>query len=138
MKTITDFNNLCEEIPKLDYKGYFWMSDSKTPVPVDGEFAPNLSGRNPFIIEANLYSEKGSISISIEHIDGKYLINTVNWKDIDESIELEETDYVTHGLQGNPKARFVRAWVPAQDPECEKIEVLQPAWRAFKGFINQI
>lgn len=133
-------NNPKELFPGRKYLGYYWMSDEQEPVLVDGNFNPPLSGVNPFIIESNLYA-KDDVSISIEHIDGQYQIGIVKWETNDLTIVVEEK-YLTHRLQGIKggenygKSIFARAWVPVQDPECEDMEVLQPAWRAFKGFVK--
>lgn len=135
-------NNLKELFSGRKYLGYYWMSDQQVPVLVDGDFNPPLIGVNTFIIEANLYA-KDDISISIEHVDGQYQIGIVKWDSDDSTIVVEEK-YLTHrlkeikGAENYGKSIFARAWVPVQDPECEGMEVLQPAWRAFKGFVKVI
>ncbi len=133
MKHYIQTNNLTE-YRDLEFTGYYRMSDKPSPDIVDGKFNLPEIGANPFIVEANLYDKKGSVSISIEHIDGKYLIGIVDWKQTDANIVLEEQTYLTHGLDHHKGAKFVRAWIPIPDPECTGMEVLQPAWRAFVGF----
>jgi CRISPR type III-associated protein (TIGR04423 family) len=121
-----------------EFTGYCWMSDESLPCLIDGKFTLPAIGANPFVVEANLYSKDEKISVSIEHNDGRYLIGIVNWDEAakDTSIILEEQKYLTHRLTDNnfKKIIMVRAWVPVMDPLCENMEVLQPAWRAFKGF----
>lgn len=125
-----------------DFTGYYWLSDQTAPEVVEGKFTLPETGKNPFIEEANIYAKDGSVSISIEHNDGRYLIGIVEWN-LTSGIELEETEYLTHRLKGDTvsidysQAKLVRAWIPIRDPECEDMEVLQPAWRAFKGFIEK-
>ena len=129
-----------DNYPDKKFTGYYWMSDQTNPELVDGIFTLPKTGANPFVIEANLFANDGLISVSVEHIDGKYLIGIVDWKEVDKSIvfDPEEPTYLTHRLDNHPKAKFVRAWIPVEDPECEGMEVLQPAWRAFKGFVKVI
>jgi len=128
--------NDLKKIPSdKEYLGYYRMSDKTNSDAVNGKFNPPPKGNNPFIIEANLIATDGSVSISIDHIDGKYLVGIVNWKETDESVVLEEQTYLTHRLDNHPKVTFIRAWLPVADPECaDGLEVLQPAWRAFVGF----
>ena len=137
MKAFQLINNL-KDIPDKEYTGYYWMSDEDYPRLVSKEkFNPDLKGNNPFIIEGNLFADDGSYSVSIEHIDGKYLIGIVDWGEINgQAVVLEDETYLAHKAEGFSKVRFKRAWVPAADPECEGMEVLQPAWRAFTGFVS--
>ncbi len=133
MKHYIQTNNL-NNYRDINFTGYFRMSDSDTPSQVKGNFTLPETGKNPFVIEAGLYADDGSVSISIEHIDGKYLIGIVNWQEMDASVVLETQTYLTHGLEKIRDAKFVRAWIPVPDPQCAGMEVLQPAWRAFVGF----
>ncbi len=130
--------NDLKKIPVKEYTGYYWMSDENYPRLVSKEkFNPVLKGNNPFIIGGNLFADDGSYSVSIEHIDGHYLIGIVKWGAIDkQAVVLEEETYLAHKAVGFSKVRFKRAWIPAADPECEGMEVLQPAWRAFTGFVS--
>lgn len=143
MKPYIQKNNLDGYLDK-EYTGYYWMSNEPVPNLVNGKFTLTDIGNNPFVIEANFYAKDGSISVSLDHIDGKYLIGILDWKQVDDTIVLEEQNYLTHrlteieGAEDYGKARFVRAWIPFEDPECEGMEVLQPAWRAFKGFVKVI
>ena len=132
MKYYTQTNNL-DNYSDKEFTGYYWMSDDHAPIQVDGKFALPEIGKNPFIIEANLCADDGSVSISIEHIDGQYLVGIVKWEDVGDVV-LEKQTYLSHRLKDKPKVEFVRAWIPVADPECEGMEVLQPAWRAFVGF----
>lgn len=138
-------NSLDNKYLEKEFIGYYWMSDESIPRLVNGTFTLPAIGNNPFLIEANLFSKDEKISVSIEHNDGRYLIGIVDWEVVkvlknDNSIELEEQEYLTHriseipGVENLEKIILVRAWVLVQDPLCENMEVLQPAWRAFKGF----
>lgn len=120
--------------------GYYWMSDGDTPKLINGPF-PLTPGNNPYIIEANVYDSKAELSISTGYIDGVYLIDRVTKEDFefaDKNGKLVEQKYITHRLVGCGKAIFVRAWLPEEDPECADMPVLQPAWRAFRGFTKVI
>ncbi len=138
-------NNLGEYRNK-EFNGYCWMSDRTIPELVDGQFTLPIPGSNPFVAEANLYSQDGKVSISILHNDGLYLVGIVIWDEVEEKVkknfmETEDKIYLTNridklkGAEKLHKIKFVRAWIPVEDPFCENMEVLQPAWRAFKGFI---
>ena len=123
------------DIPDKEYTGYYWMSNSDAPVPVDGKFLPPLIGQNPFIIEANLIAKDEPCSYSIENIDGKYYIGKVDWSEVEKSdLELEVKTYLTHRIAVYKKVNFIQAWIPVTDHECEDMEVLKPAWRIFAGF----
>ena len=128
--------NDLKNIPEKEFTGYYWMSDENKPHLLFKEkFNPDLKGNNPFIIEGNLFAYDGTVSISIEHIDGQYLIGRINWEDIDVGIVLEEETYLSsHKTEDFKKVKFKRAWIAEADPECEGMEVLKPAWRAFTGF----
>jgi CRISPR type III-associated protein (TIGR04423 family) len=138
-------NNINDYLDK-EFIGYSWKSDNRGPELINGSFTLPEIGTNPYVAEANLYAKDGSVSISIEHIDGQYLIGIVNWKEIeaDKSVVLEEQTYLTHrltelqGAENFGKLKFMRAWIPVKDPLCENMEVLEPAWRAFKGFVKVI
>jgi len=136
MNPYQQISNLSEIPSDKKYSGYYWMSDEREPKLVDGEFNPPLNGNNPFIIEANLYA-KDEISVSIEHIDGKYLIGIVDWNLVDETTILESQTYLGRGLK-EKSVCLAHAWIPVIDPECARMEVLQPAWRAFKGFVKVV
>lgn len=138
-------NNINDYLDQ-EFIGYSWKSDERVPELINGKFNLPEIGTNPYVAEANLYAKDGSVSISIEHIDGQYLIGIVDWKEVesDKSVVLEEQTYLTHRLTKLPgaedfgKLKFVRAWIPVNDPLCEKMEVLEPAWHAFKGFVKVI
>ncbi len=127
-------NNLDNKYKDFKYTGYYRMSNEPDPHLITNTFNLPKIGSNPFVIEANLYAKDGSVSISIKHIDGQYIIGIVEWQNVDQSIILEIQTYLTHGLENIRGAKFKRAWIPAQDPQCAGMEVLQPAWRAFVGF----
>lgn len=140
-KCYTLTNNM-DDYRNLEFTGYCWMSDEQFPRIVDGVFALPAIGKNPFVAEANLYSKNQQISISIEHNDGRYLVGIVDWNEAnkDNSFELEEQTYLSHRLTELPGGQnlkeiiMVRAWVAVEEPLCENMEELRPAWRAFKGF----
>lgn len=128
-----------------EFTGYRWWSDKTMPEFIDGKFNLPAIGENPFVVEAIVRSKDGKISVSVEHNDGCYLVGIVNWEDADQAekdgmVVLEPQTYLTHRLRAQPgdekynKIRFERAWIPVEDPLCEGMEVLQPAWRAFTGF----
>lgn len=133
-----------EEIQKLEYIGYIWMSDLQEPKLVNNnkafdfsEFNINTSIINPFIIEGNLFAANEKISVSIKHFNGNYFIFEVNLSKIDNIPENQFTgyEYLAHNALSNIKTlKFKQYWIEDNDPLCENMPVLIPAWRAFVGF----
>jgi CRISPR type III-associated protein (TIGR04423 family) len=135
------------EYNNMEFIGYKWMSNMEVPELINGKFDLPAKGQNPFVAEANLLTKDGKISISIEHNDGCYLVGIVNWDEVEKAkkdylIVTDPHTYLTHRVtslnskEKFNKIKFERAWIPIEDPLCEGMEVLQPAWRAFIGFVD--
>jgi CRISPR type III-associated protein (TIGR04423 family) len=121
------------DIPNLNYKGYYWLSDSETPVMVNGKFDSTQIKINPFIIEGMLWDEKTKKSIMISHT-GNYQIFEYDLKEIEG--ELVEKEYMAHRLAGVSKVCFKQLWQDVRDANCEGKEVLKMKAQIFVGFKN--
>lgn len=131
------------EIPKANYQGYIWYSDSERPKVFTGDkayggFKPNPAA-NPFIIEGNLWDKATSTSISIRYVNGRYYIHRtvltpeeVNGKTDHSTVKT----FVAHRIDGYTYLRFVQLWETREDPMCEDMEVLEPSKPVFIGFTN--
>lgn len=125
------------EIPKANYQGYIWYSDSERPKVFTGDkayggFKPNPAA-NPFIIEGNLWDKATSTSISIRYVDGRYYIHRTT---LTPEERKNYKTYVAHRIDGYKYLRCVQLWEPRPDPMCEYMEVLEPSKPVFIGFTN--
>lgn len=136
--------NKLEDIDKSKrYVGYYWMSNSNKPKKVVGTLENELpftnakETTNPYIVEANLYCNEG-FSISVKNTGEKPIVTQIMVSKEDKgdgvSIKIENQDYIAHRLPGIEKVCFKQAWIAEPDENCEGMDVLQPAWRAFIGF----
>ena len=130
--------NSLNDIQKLQYIGYIWISDQSEPKLVNNEaFDFSVIKTNTFIIEANLFAENESIGVLIKHIDGNHFILEV---DLSKAVDIPEYQFSDYEYIANPalnntkKLKFKQYWNEEEDPLCEKLPVLKPAWRAFVGF----
>lgn len=141
------YRNRVNKIECGSYTGYYWMSDQQRPELVDGNLPEALSNLdnsyNPFVVEAQLYSEDSGLSYSLKYIDGEYYIfeTQVNAADIDSAkkgstTEIPYKEYYAHRLGGR-KLGFLQYWEETEDEFCENMKVLQPAQLAFVGFVNE-
>lgn len=118
---------------KGEFEGYIWMSDETKARKIQGEFISSNYSINPFIVEGHLYSKSRNISISIRHTDKGYHIGEIDLNNLS-NIQTSEECIVAHRIDGETALKFKQAWKAQEDPNCEKMEVLKPIWKAFVGF----
>ncbi len=125
------------EIKNFKYTGYVWKSDKPEPDILFNEIF-DFSGikTNPFIIEANLFAEDDKTSVSIKPLNGNYFILEIDLsKAANVSSQIREYKYIANSaLCKIKKLKFKQYWEEIEDPYCENLPVLTPAWRAFVGF----
>lgn len=116
-----------------DWRGYVCLSGSPNIREIDGGLEPfdGLNQDNNFIFESNIYSQKLKLSVSIRHLDRGWLITEIDHMQNPSGAILVEHEYISRIKK---KMRFIEAWLPEKDELCEGMEVLKPAWMAFKGF----
>lgn len=128
-----------QNIEKAKYEGYIWWSDKDRPTVYYGEEEVELSlndGKNPFIIEGNLWDKASKKSIFIRYVDGQYFTNetTVKEEDRNNKERCTEKSFIAHRIDGIRVLRFLQYWETFKDPLCEKMETLRPEKLVFIGF----
>jgi CRISPR type III-associated protein (TIGR04423 family) len=125
------------EVPRGDYVGYYWLSDSKTPIMIDenNPFDHSVFKVNPFIIEGMLWNEKEQTSIMIAHT-GRYNIFEYKVKDIStvDGAILESKNYIAHKMKAKSMVSFKQLWIAESDPLCVDSKVLKMKAQIFTGF----
>ena len=135
MEGIKKYTNLDQlfSLNSRNYQGYYWMSDSKKPVPVDGGFDPILEEKNPFIIEGMLWDNDNNISVMIMH-NGDYKIYEYDMNVLDRTDNiLLEIVYKAHRFEEFNKIKFKQLWIPEEDVLCENMKVLKMKANIFCG-----
>jgi CRISPR type III-associated protein (TIGR04423 family) len=124
------------DFPKtLLFTGYYWLSDQQKPIQLSEQiFDIQLLEYQPYVVEGRLYSKENDLSIHIHFIDGKYDIFQMNWREKPTEWETINSTYLAHDLDKVNEIKVTEVWLPANDPNCENMEVLQPAFLGFKGF----
>jgi CRISPR type III-associated protein (TIGR04423 family) len=124
------------DFPKtLLFTGYYWLSDQQKPIQLSEQiFDIQLLEYQPYVVEGRLYSKENDLSIHIQFIDGKYDIFQMNWRKKPTEWETINSTYLAHDLDKVNEIKVTEVWIPANDPNCENMEVLQPAFLGFKGF----
>lgn len=124
------------DFPKtLLFTGYYWLSDQQKPIQLSEQvFDIQLLEYQPYVVEGRLYSKENDLSIHIHFIDGKYEIFQMNWREKPTEWETINSTYLAHDLDKVNEIKVTEVWIPANDPNCENMEVLQPAFLGFKGF----
>ena len=124
------------DFPKtLLFTGYYWLSDQQKPIQLSEQvFDIQLLEYQPYVVEGRLYSKENDLSIHIHFIDGKYDIFQMNWREKPTEWETINSTYLAHDLDKVNEIKVTEVWIPANDPNCENMEVLQPAFLCFKGF----
>jgi len=124
------------DFPKtLLFTGYYWLSDQQKPIQLSEQvFDIQLLEYQPYVVEGRLYSKENDLSIHIHFIDGKYDIFQMNWREKPTEWETINSTYLAHDLDKVNEIKVTEVWIPANDPNCENMEVLQPAFLGFKGF----
>ena len=124
------------DFPKtLLFTGYYWLSNQQKPIQLSEQiFDIQLLEYQPYVVEGRLYSKENDLSIHIHFIDGKYDIFQMNWREKPTEWETINSTYLAHDLDKVNEIKVTEVWIPANDPNCENMEVLQPAFLGFKGF----
>lgn len=124
-------------IPDSDYTGYYWMSDSPTPVEVIGNFPTEKLQNNsiPFVLEGNLFDKEKNMSITIRHDGEKHIICQYDLNNM-EGIEKHEVYLIPHRLRGKERMIFWELWKEEVDALCDGMKTLKPYARLFAGFDN--
>jgi CRISPR type III-associated protein (TIGR04423 family) len=124
------------DFPKtLLFTGYYWLSDQQKPIQLSEQiFDIQLLEYQPYVVEGRLYSKENDLSIHIHFIDGKYDIFQMNWREKPTEWETINSTYLAHDLDKVNEIKVTEVWIPTNDPNCENMEVLQPAFLGFKGF----
>ncbi len=125
------------DIPDVTYDGYIWMSDSKNPKRVSSKSDLLTHSSNPFIVEGELISSDGELSLSIRHYGTGVTIWQYDMKEIAAMPDSQksESNLLVHRLDGVEKIKFITFWIPQADEQCAGMQVLKPAMRVFNGFI---
>ena len=131
-------------IPKDQaYKGYLWLSNSKTPeeylVPSEvSDFLKTVAdNKNPFIIEGQLFSEEANKSYSIKYVDGTHIVIEYDLNNLPAGWVFDEKGFIPNRINAS-KLNFRQYWKPEIDGFCEGMKVLQPAAFVFVGFENEL
>lgn len=128
------------KIDKAKYQGYLWYSDKTSPTIIDGDFELEIDDpANPFIVEGQLWDEKGQTSISIKYVDGSYIcrkydLNSADSREKPGSVEWTEVTYLPNRMSGVNLLKFRQYWRAEEDPLCCGMPVLKPAELVFTGF----
>jgi CRISPR type III-associated protein (TIGR04423 family) len=126
-----------QAIPDYKFIGYYWISDQEKPEMLSKEPFPKElfgEGKNPFCIEAMLYSRQEQLSIHILHT-GRYLVSAYDLSKL-EGLELEEKSYLSHKLNHVEKVLFKQVWEEdlLRIDENESMPTLKPTALIFCGF----
>lgn len=138
--------NTNDILPDVACIGYYWMSDQTDPTVIDRERTPSRlrealadPGRNPFVVEAQLYFPEKRLSAGIRYVDGDYVVRTHTVVENVEDIRAGRRDditlkrYAAHRMPGR-RLIFLQYWKEEEDALCGRMPVLQPAEMAFIGF----
>ena len=126
-----------QAIPEHKYTGYYWMSHKGKPEMLFDQTFPKekfVEGKNPFCIEALLYSPKEELSIHVLHT-GQYVVSAYDLGKL-EGLEIKEKSYLQHKLENVQKVLFKQVWeeVPLTINEEESMPTLKPSALIFCGF----
>ncbi|EPR69805.1 TIGR04423 family type III CRISPR-associated protein [Cyclobacterium qasimii] len=129
--------NTIQAIPDHKYTGYYWMSDKDKPEMLFDQPFPKEKfgeGKNPFCIEALLYSPKEQLSIQILHT-GQYIVSAYELGKL-KGLKIEEKSFLPHKLENVGKVLFKQVWeeVPLPVDEQESMPTLEPSALIFCGF----
>ena len=115
-------------------QGYYWVSDSESPVIIDGPFdgMELIASSNPFVIEAQFYIKLTRISYSIKYIDGGYYVQA---QPVTDEMTVNAKSFISKWDE-RLKLLFSTVWVAEPDPLCCNMDVLMPANCVFVGFMR--
>ncbi len=126
------------EIPELQYQGYYWISSSKGPKKFDSiekikTYEKYGRPTNPFILEGNFFCSTSQTSISVRHVDNRYLVNKFNLLELDDEQKVEK-QYLAQKDLSSELILFTEIWLAQRDENCENMEVLTKKAIVFTGF----
>lgn len=127
-----------EKIINEKFEGYFWLSNEDEPANLDGhlkEFKDSLQQEIPFVIEANFYNKTDNISISLRHVEGRYLITQIDLNKKGEGIKASDGLHFK-AIKGFEEVKIINLWQAEPDDMLEGMEVMQPILSIFAGFKN--
>lgn len=133
------------EIPlKGNYEGYYWMSDSRDPKVLHGEnLSEEFVGKNPFVVEAELYDRDNQTSYSVHHAGNKVVCKCFVVKEADFDSHNVDTLLYESKRMGGLQLRFLQYWEAQDDKTCpidetgkKFMQSLQMTKRVFVGFKN--
>lgn len=116
------------------YEGYLWLSDKAKPDVLNNEPLRGLpDGKNPFIVEGQLFDRKNMLSYSIRFVDGCHIVKKY---DLEQLMEFEyiQKEYLPNRIPGISTLSFKEFWRHKVDILCEGMKVLKPAEIVFVGF----
>ncbi len=124
------------DIPKTEYEGYLWMSDSQEPERIDGKYDFSKISINPFIAEGNLKARDGSVSISIRHVGNKLLIYQYDLDKISKISreQITERKYLAQRIVGIKSIKFITVWMTGENNLAKDFKTLKPIFQVFDGF----
>jgi len=140
-KLVMENNKIAiKDIPlEENYEGYLWLSNETKPHVYQNEPLEKvmLESVNPFIIEGNLLDKNNRKSYSIRFIDGNYIVNEFDLKELNEKYSEDSIskEYIPNRFPEKiNKLYFREYWIPKKDEQCKGMEVLKPAMEVFTGF----
>ena len=122
-----------KELDLTNFEGYIWASDQKNPQ-ITTDLSDFINSQNPFILEGNFY--KDTVSISIKHVAGRYIITQYNLADLKKE-NLVNKSYLVHAELGTT-IHFQEIWITEKDENCADMEVLTKKAVAFVGFEKEV
>lgn len=130
---------------KGNYEGYYWMSDSRDPKVLHGEnLSEEFVGKNPFVVEAELYDRDNHTSYSVHHAGNKVVCKCFVVKEADFDSHNVDTLLYKSNRMDDLQLSFLQYWEAQDDKTCpidetgEKfMQSLQMTKRVFVGFKNK-
>ena len=125
-----------ETINIKNCEGYLWWSDQQTPQVYQNEAIDICldGGKNPFVVEGQLYDKECSKSYSVKYVDGQYLINTYKVEEQDfTNPDNEQKTFLSNRMDGR-RLKFLRYWEEKEDNSCMNMPVLTFTKNVFVGF----
>jgi CRISPR type III-associated protein (TIGR04423 family) len=120
--------------------GYIQLSDSRITEDklfLSPKILPewnNDTYKYNFIYEAAFFDEKSNISTLIRQIDDKWLVNTVNLKELEQKDDYKVEEPQTFIAKKGRKVKMINIWQEQKDELCENFPVLKHVYSAFAGF----
>lgn len=130
------------DLPSYLVEGYYWLSDATEPIILLNEsidikiFQTQL----PFVVEANFYTPKEDVSISIKNIDGNYHVNLIELANIDDPLKVVYSyKGIFSALSDSEEKqqwnfKVCEIWGEMSDEMLAGMKTLVPVCLAFIGF----